>query len=399
MGTNTNQTTSQENGPILQLKRPLLPIDEYAAREGLSKSLVEECGKLGIVQIRKYKGKTFVVDVPLSTHPYTSEITAEAAQPTDKTIQAKKISELLQKVISGDPILQKARKMGVPDMPETPDERAESNNESVEAGAISALVKMLREASKITDKPVETVDDETDQAENIPESIQTMSPEILEIINELTAAADEITRTESPSKPIKPPDMDIFEITDEPSEAADETVEAVEMPQSTHIPQNDGFQVATLTAQARSKRIWQIATFFSLTLLFAALSANIWFYMDRQIQLHRLDLANASIQQSLNNSANNSAKANQRAEIFQNELDNSRAEVNRLNTELDNSRAEVNRLNTELDRSKAELKTVQNELTQARQNLKTIHERNARAVERLNRQIQKLSGQPAQQLQ
>ena len=376
MGTNTNQTTSQENGPILQLKRPLLPIDEYAAREGLSKGLVEECGKLGIVQTRKYKGKTFVVDVPLSPHPYTSEITTEAAQPTDKTIQAKKISELLQKVISGDPISQKARKMEVPDRPETPDERAESNNESVEAGAISALVKMLREASKIIDKPVETVDDETDQAENIPELIQTMSPEVLEIINELTTTADEITRTESLSKPIKPPDMDIFEITDEPSEAADETVEAEEMPQSTHIPQNDGFQVATLTAQARSKRIWQIATFFSLTLLFAALSANIWFYMDRQIQLHRLDLATASIQQSLNDSA----KANQRAETFQNELDNSRAEIRRLDTEL--------------DRSKAELKTVQNELTRARQDLKTIQERNARAVERLNRQIQKLSSQP-----
>ena len=64
----TGQTISQEAPPTLQCKRSLLPIDEYAAREGLSRDIIEECGRLGIIQIRKYKGKTFVVDVPLS--PY-----------------------------------------------------------------------------------------------------------------------------------------------------------------------------------------------------------------------------------------------------------------------------------------------------------------------------------------
>ena len=61
---------NQESRPAFPLKRALLSIDEYAAREGLSRDIVEHCGKLGIVQIRKHKGKTFVVDVPLSPYSY-----------------------------------------------------------------------------------------------------------------------------------------------------------------------------------------------------------------------------------------------------------------------------------------------------------------------------------------
>jgi len=70
MKADTNEMVPEEGTSILQLERPLLPIDKYAAREGLTRAIVEECGRLGIVQLRKYKGKTYVVDVPLSPyHP------------------------------------------------------------------------------------------------------------------------------------------------------------------------------------------------------------------------------------------------------------------------------------------------------------------------------------------
>ncbi len=68
MGTKINRITAEETGPALQLKRSLLPINEYATREGLSKNLVEEWGKLGIVQIRKYKGKMYYIG-DWHTHP------------------------------------------------------------------------------------------------------------------------------------------------------------------------------------------------------------------------------------------------------------------------------------------------------------------------------------------
>ena len=228
METSTNEMISQETGPTLQLKRPLLPIDKYAAREGVSRGIVEECGKLGIVQIRKYKGKTFVVDVPLSPYPHTPETTAEPIQPVDKTAWAGKISELVQKVI--------------PDTPE-----------------------------------------------------------------------------------------------------------------SAQITQDGGIQFG----QARSKRIWQIVAVFSTVFLFTALFGNLWFYMDRKVQLDRVEQAYANIQQS----PSNSTQVEQQVKTLQNELNKSRAEV----------------------------KTVRNELTWTRQNLKAIQERNAQAMERLNQQIRKLT--------
>jgi methyl-accepting chemotaxis protein len=58
------QKTLEDAVPRLQLERPLVPIDEFAASEGVSRSAIEDWAKLGLVQIRKHKGKTFIVDVP-----------------------------------------------------------------------------------------------------------------------------------------------------------------------------------------------------------------------------------------------------------------------------------------------------------------------------------------------
>lgn len=60
----TDNKISGLNHQYLQMDRQLVPIAEYAAGEKLSVYDVEEFGKIGIVQLRKYKGKTYVVDVP-----------------------------------------------------------------------------------------------------------------------------------------------------------------------------------------------------------------------------------------------------------------------------------------------------------------------------------------------
>ncbi len=64
MKTITVQETLEDTVPTLQLERALVPIDEFAAREGVSRSAIEDWAKLGLVQIRRHKGKTFIVDVP-----------------------------------------------------------------------------------------------------------------------------------------------------------------------------------------------------------------------------------------------------------------------------------------------------------------------------------------------
>jgi hypothetical protein len=85
-------TDSQLLGPTLKLKKALLPIEEYAARERLSTDIVEKCGKLGIIQIRRFKGKTFVVETPYPPFNGIDEIDPEPTPPADETEQAQKIS-------------------------------------------------------------------------------------------------------------------------------------------------------------------------------------------------------------------------------------------------------------------------------------------------------------------
>ena len=62
--TDEGDTAMQKPGVTSHFRKKLVPIDEYAARQGISSDIVEKQGKLGVIQIRKYRGRQFVVDVP-----------------------------------------------------------------------------------------------------------------------------------------------------------------------------------------------------------------------------------------------------------------------------------------------------------------------------------------------
>ncbi len=104
----------------------------------------------------------------------------------------------------------------------------------------------------------------------------------------------------------------------------------------------------------------------------AAVFGNVWFFEDRQVQLAKLDLLYTDIQKT------------------HHQVTQANEEVENLKSKLAESKAEVRRFRRELDTYRAEVKTIEGELTQARQNLKTIHRLNAAAIERFNKQIEKL---------
>jgi len=56
-------TAVQKAESSSHFKRNLIPLHEYAAREGISPDILEQQGQLGVIQIRKFKGQKFVVDV------------------------------------------------------------------------------------------------------------------------------------------------------------------------------------------------------------------------------------------------------------------------------------------------------------------------------------------------
>jgi hypothetical protein len=66
-------------------KRNLVPLDEYAARQGISSDIIEQQGQLGVIQIRKFKGQKFVVDV--SAEQLGEFETDDFAETAGKTIR------------------------------------------------------------------------------------------------------------------------------------------------------------------------------------------------------------------------------------------------------------------------------------------------------------------------
>lgn len=79
-----DDTAVQKAESSSHFKRNLVPLHEYATRQGISSDIVEQQGQLGVIQIRKFKGQKFVVDVsPEELSEFENE---NAAQTTVKFV-------------------------------------------------------------------------------------------------------------------------------------------------------------------------------------------------------------------------------------------------------------------------------------------------------------------------
>lgn len=336
MKAGTNETASEEATSILQLERPLLPIDKYAAREGLTRAIVEECGRLGILQLRKYKGKTYVVDVPLSpyhpacegdpilqeSHHTASQATPKYTQTINKNTQAKKISE-------GSQVNQKI----AADAHKIIGQPVKSNMESARGGSVLAK-SMFCKASKIKRQLIGKIKHETIYPER-PHFAGTQS----------------ISKT-APIARSGQPQFDIF------------------------------------TEQARATRAWQVAAVSLMVCLCAAFLTGLWLYMNQRVHRSRLDQASASIQ----NVYDDSVRTSQQLATFQSQLVESTAELEGVKNELNNTK-------TETENVQAEIKSLQHEITKVRQSLETIQQHNIAALEQLKEQFQQLTTQLSEFIQ
>jgi len=322
----------QDEGATLLLNRPLVPIDEYADRESVSTGLIEECGRLGVIQLRRYKGKTFVVDVPLS-YPYTSQTAAEQDQPDDKTVLLQKASELVKKHIPPEPPPKPARKTG---------------------------------PSK-------------------PGLAQQHTKRLLEVGNKPPAADEEIADIQEPSDDLFDlQNTEPFEIGEDILELIDESEPAKEASQPAAISHP---AAAVAAVQGVNERFWRMAAVIFFAALLVATFTSFWFYAGRQAQIDKVEQA----YKSTNNVFSAFAESSKQAKQMQNELDNARGEKERLTSMLERSREEVDRMQDELNNSKIEVKAVRSELSDARRNLETLQRNNSEAVEQLNEEIQNLA--------
>ncbi|MGD0785200.1 MAG: hypothetical protein ABR969_05245 [Sedimentisphaerales bacterium] len=91
---------SSFNGPIFSRKKSLLTMQQYATNQGVSAGVVQECAKLGVVQVRKHKDKTFVVDLPLDAYKNLSQLTNDQKpEQIDALAPAQKITGLMNKIL------------------------------------------------------------------------------------------------------------------------------------------------------------------------------------------------------------------------------------------------------------------------------------------------------------
>jgi hypothetical protein len=302
MASNINEIILEDIKPLLQLKRPLLPIDKYAVREGVTRQMVEEFGRLGVVQIRKYKGKTYVVDVPLS--PYLPEsgglqafqerykvenpTSEKQNQQVNKTRQAKMISEFIspssprqtQKTIGGT-----HRIAAKPMRP---------NIESIKAGSNPGITqRLVDQAPKISNKPAGKSRYEFNNGKTVS-----------------TAAT------------ASQPDRRQFDVN---------------------------------AKQPELKRTWQIAVFSLIGCLFITFLVCPWLYLNQKVHNGRLDQAIANIQ----NVYDDFVQTNQQLATFQGKLLESTAEIEWIKNELKNSRTESENMRNELTQVKRSLDTIQ----------------------------------------
>ena len=332
-----NDNVLQDEGTTLLLNRPLVPIDEYADRESVSTGLIEECGRLGVIQLRRYKGKTFVVDVPLA-YPYASQTAAEQGQPGDKTVLLQKASELVKKHIP----------------PEPPAEKTQKTSHSKQNTFQQHTKRLLDVGNKPPAADEETAD------------IQEPSDDLFDIQN-----------------------AEPFEIGEDILELIDESEPAKETPRLAAIPHPTA---AVAAVPGVNERFWRMAAVIFFAALLVATFTSFWFYADRQAQIDKVEQA----YKSTNRVFSAFAESSQQAKQMQKDIDNAREEKERLQSMLEQSREEVDRMQDGLNNSKAEVKAVRSELSEARRNLENLQRNNSEAVGQLNEEIQNLAARLAE---
>ncbi|MEN6387235.1 MAG: hypothetical protein ABFD79_18805 [Phycisphaerales bacterium] len=84
---------------IFSRKKSLLTVQQYATSQGISAGVVNECAKLGVVQVRKHKNKTFIVDLPLDAGKNAREQQEETKnEQINTTERAQKLSDMVNKI-------------------------------------------------------------------------------------------------------------------------------------------------------------------------------------------------------------------------------------------------------------------------------------------------------------
>jgi hypothetical protein len=197
-----------------RLDRRLVELHEYANREGITPQDVTKCSEIGIIHLRRHKGKTFVVDMPICSYENSEQIDAEVAELLGLIKSSHQAASLQEQPLtpSKEPVkekqapkspswtiklfgkfLQRGRKAPAKAQPQMkpPYEEQKPNttqqaqtNQAIEPGSISQLVQeMLTKAEQI--KNQEQMTDDIQPARPITEMLQISKKKLSKHTEEL----------------------------------------------------------------------------------------------------------------------------------------------------------------------------------------------------------------------
>jgi predicted DNA-binding protein YlxM (UPF0122 family) len=346
-----NEAVLEDIKSILQLKRPLLPIEKYAVREGVTRRVVEEYGRLGIIQIRKYKGKTYVVDVPLS--PYLLE---------SGELQA--LQESFQMASQADSTLRP--RSGQASSPRADEKRHQQVNRAGQVKMISELIPPTpasaglsqgRRENAVQSRPAQKVVAGSNKiaAKPLKPNIETSKGQTSSgLTKDLFNKAYKISNKIAGKNKIEIGHRD-------------------RLSTSASVSQTGMRQLDNDIEQDETRRKWQIAAVSFMVCFFVAFLGCLLLFMNQRVHSGKIDQANASIQSVYDDFI----RTNQQLATLQGKLVEFTAEIEWVKNELNNS--------------KTESESVRNDLTQIKRSLDTIQQYNNAALGQFREQLQQIT--------
>jgi len=317
-----------------QMKKTLITIDRYAQRELLSRGIVEQCAKVGLLQIRKCKGEVFVVDTPFEVFGSRDEILADVNSQIEQQRQVSAPKK--------QPPRQKPVNITKPAVQAIPVQSAKP---------AATVMKKTTPAVKLLTKTPQSYKSIVDSiAEKQLQKDATKPKKTLGIEDDEPIEIDEIINTEilSGKKPeMKPEDfgLDINEI----DELINEKDLLLDYQQSYYQKSR---------AIAQPQKNWTTAAIISALCLSFSLMCCFWLYLDSQMQREKISslrMDNVKLQKNV-------STANTQTAGIREEFAGSNRKISELNDQINN-------LKMELANTKNQLELTTEQLQQATQKI------------------------------
>ena len=361
---------------LFSTKKALLTFGEYASRQGVSSGVVEQCAKLGIVQVRKHKNDKFVVDLPLSIYRHEHSGSFAGSGNITNIEHAKKVTALVTKIIKS------SSQETVEDKPEeirlakddgfVPDNVpiiAEVDVEELLASAAKvtteAKFRAIAQATEVIDETVDLIENHQKLSEQTSMLGRIFQSQIID-----TPVIDiPATKPATKQAKVEPaiPDLNLFIHEERTSR--------------TYVEQKSSFVRLKVTFMRRMVEMvrtiepWRVAAVVMAVGMAFSIGAYMWSSTEMKANKTKLDTAYANIQ-TLGEEYD---RANQKANAYQ--------------VDLLKSRFENEETKRQLAAQQEQMLKIENKFQKANEDIQALEKYNSETLRSLNEEIKNIATQ------